>query len=161
MESPICRGTPEIPLDPPEAVKKFRQQEIGGPGDARGRNKFTPPKQALISPRSTRYLSHKRRNDHPFVFIKFSQVADVAPRKSGNCVTAGHLPPGFGGVNLPLPRATKEFFASLSLFKRGRKWKGSFTGCRKALLPLKKGGREGFLGKSSRTAKQLRNQMSC
>jgi hypothetical protein len=32
------------PPCPPEGVKKFRQREVGGPGDARGRGKFTPPK---------------------------------------------------------------------------------------------------------------------
>ena len=37
-------------LPRPEAVEKIRQGEIGGPGDARGNNKFAPPKQALVSP---------------------------------------------------------------------------------------------------------------
>jgi hypothetical protein len=46
------------PLTLPEAVKKFRQGEIGGPGDARGRNKFAPPKQALVSPWPAWYLTH-------------------------------------------------------------------------------------------------------
>jgi hypothetical protein len=36
-----------------------------------------------------------------------------------------HLPPGFGGVNLPLPRATRESFASLySIFSQLPFFKG-------------------------------------
>jgi hypothetical protein len=42
----------------PEALKKFRHREMGGPGDARGRGNFLPPKQALISPWPARCGTH-------------------------------------------------------------------------------------------------------
>jgi hypothetical protein len=41
-----------------------------------------------------------------------SQVAGVALRKPGKRFTAMDFPPGFGAMNFPLPRATKEAFAS-------------------------------------------------
>ncbi|KPK89036.1 MAG: hypothetical protein AMJ94_13315 [Deltaproteobacteria bacterium SM23_61] len=43
---------------------------------------------------------------------EFPQVAHVALRKSGHCFTAMCLPPGFDSRKFPLPRATKEAFAS-------------------------------------------------
>ena len=43
---------------------------------------------------------------------KYSQVAGVVRRREGECFTVIHLPPGFGGMNLPLPRATREAFAT-------------------------------------------------
>jgi hypothetical protein len=46
----IGRPIAEIPPNLPEAVKKFRRREIGGPNHVRGRGKFTPPKEALVSP---------------------------------------------------------------------------------------------------------------
>jgi hypothetical protein len=50
---------------------------------------------------------------------KFSQVAGAALRKSGEFFPAMHLPPGFGAVNFPLPRATKEAFSCLhSIFSQ-------------------------------------------
>jgi hypothetical protein len=49
-----------------------------------------------------------------------------------------HLPPSFGGGNFSLLRATREAITSL--------------GCRKVLLPLKKGGREGFLARDFQRA---------
>jgi len=42
-------------------------------------------------------------------------MADVAQRKSGKCFTGLYLPPGFGGVYLPLPRAMRVDFLSLPL----------------------------------------------
>jgi hypothetical protein len=44
------------------------------------------------------------------------QVDDVALRKPGQRFTAMYLPPGFDARKFPLPRATKEAFASLRLF---------------------------------------------
>jgi hypothetical protein len=41
------------------------------------------------------------------------QVAGVALRESRKFLPGVHLPPGFGAVNLSLPRATKEAFACL------------------------------------------------
>jgi hypothetical protein len=41
------------PQLPPEAVKKFRDWEIGKPYHVQGRGKFTPPKKALGSPLPT------------------------------------------------------------------------------------------------------------
>jgi hypothetical protein len=53
-------GVPPSPPHPTffpqrEAVKKFREREIGGPQHAQGKAKFTPPKQALFSPWPRRY----------------------------------------------------------------------------------------------------------
>jgi hypothetical protein len=58
----------QIPL---KLWKKFRPEEFGQPGDARGRKKFTAPKQAVISPWPGRYLFRGSRNDHPLGFIRF------------------------------------------------------------------------------------------
>jgi hypothetical protein len=49
--------SPEI-LFPPEAVKKFGPRELRDLWDARGRDKLTPPKQALVSPWPAWYLTH-------------------------------------------------------------------------------------------------------
>jgi len=50
-----------------------------------------------------------------------SQVVGVAFRKSSNCFSANPLPPGFGGRNLSLPRATRETFLPLnSIFPLSR-----------------------------------------
>jgi hypothetical protein len=120
----------QIPLHPPEAVKKFSEEEFGGSGDTRGRSKFTPPKQALIPPWPARYLNQENGNARRPYLKEFSAVASVAPRRSGKCFTAMHRPPGFDAVNLPLPRATKEAFASLrSIFPQ---------------LPFSKGGKIGM-----------------
>ena len=63
--------------------------------------------------------------------LEFPQVADVALRKPGQCFTAMYLPPGFDGRKFPLPRTTKEAFASLhSIFSQ---------------LPFTKGGQGGIL----------------
>jgi hypothetical protein len=40
----------KIPLNPPEAVKKFKEWKIENPCHVPGREKFTPPKKALDSP---------------------------------------------------------------------------------------------------------------
>jgi hypothetical protein len=77
---------------PPEAVKKFRQGKIGGPGDVRER--LFPPSICI------------------FLQLPFSKV-------------------GKGGRNLP-------------------------SNSQKALLPLKKGGREGFLARPFQSAEGLR-----
>jgi hypothetical protein len=45
--------------------------------------------------------------------LEFPQVADVSLRKPGQCFRAKVLPPGFDGRKFPLPRTTKEAFASL------------------------------------------------
>jgi hypothetical protein len=44
-----------------------------------------------------------------------SQVPGVARRKPGKFFMGIYLPPGFGGMNLPLPRATREAFPSAHL----------------------------------------------
>jgi hypothetical protein len=80
---------------PPEAVKKFRQREIGGAGDARGRAKVTPPKQALISPWPTGYLSHGSRNDHPFVFVKVFASCRRRSAEVGEVLRGHASPAGF------------------------------------------------------------------
>jgi hypothetical protein len=40
----------KIPLDQTDAEKQFRYREIGGPSHIRGKIKFRPPKEALVSP---------------------------------------------------------------------------------------------------------------
>jgi hypothetical protein len=59
---------------------------------------------------------------------QYSQVAGVTRRNSGKCFSVIHLPPGFGGVNLALPRGNErgdfipQFnFFTASLFQRGKK----------------------------------------
>jgi hypothetical protein len=59
--------------------------------------------------------------------LEFPQVADVALRKPWECFTAMYLPPGFDGRKFPLPRTTKEAFASLRSIS--------------SQLPFRKGGR--------------------
>jgi hypothetical protein len=83
----------------------------------------------------------------------------------GKFFSAPQFPPGFDGVNLPLPRTTREAFRSLnlnffraSLFQRGKKEKEFSLACRRALLPLKKGGREGFLATPFHRAKVIQVQ---
>jgi len=134
------------PLPPPEAVKKIRPREIGGPGDARGRGKFTPPKQALISPWPTRYVSHGNRNDHPFVFII---VFASPPRRSAEFgeVLHGHVSPaGFWRREFaPSPgndrgsRLPPSNFFTASLFLPGVK--RDFGGCLSTSSGLSKNGR--------------------
>jgi hypothetical protein len=90
--SPPYPITPALTL--PEAVKKFREQEYGWSGEARGRGKFTAPKQALISPWPTRDLYHGSRNDHPFEFIRVFAIcrrrfAEVGEAFSGLASPAG------------------------------------------------------------------------
>jgi hypothetical protein len=76
------------------------------------------------------FKPRRRKRSLVCIYESFSQVAGVAPRKSGKCFMGMHLPPGFGGVNLSLPRATIKAFASLhSIFSQ---------------LPFYKGGRGGF-----------------
>ena len=53
-----------------EAVKKFRRREMVWPVHVRGRARFTPPKQALISPRPAKYFIQGDRSENPFVPIK-------------------------------------------------------------------------------------------
>jgi hypothetical protein len=86
---------PEIPPNPPEVVKKFRQQEFGRSGDARGRGKFTPPKQALLSPWPARYLNHGSRSDHPFVFKKVFASCRRRSAEVGKVVHGHAFPAGF------------------------------------------------------------------
>jgi hypothetical protein len=86
---------------------------MGRPEHARGRAKFTPPKQALVSPWPARYLIKGTEENIRLYLDKYSQVAGVARRKSDERFSVIHHPPGFGGVNLTLPRATREAFASL------------------------------------------------
>jgi hypothetical protein len=50
----------------------------------------------------------------------------------------GNFFAGLGGLPSPLAGEGRV---------RGKKWKESSFGCRKALLPLKKGGRKGFLAR--------------
>ena len=47
--------------------------------------------------------------------LKYCQNASVARRKLGKCFADIYFPPGFGGVNFPLPRATRKAFPSLYL----------------------------------------------
>jgi hypothetical protein len=84
----------EIP-HPPEAVKKFRERRIRGPGDVRGRGNFLPPKQALISPWPARYRTHGSPKDPWFGFIR---AAASCRRRSAEAraVLQGHgSPAGF------------------------------------------------------------------
>ncbi len=57
----------------------------------------------------------KPKRESACIYKNIPQGASVARRKSGKCFSVNHLPPGFGGVNLPLPRATREAFPSLKL----------------------------------------------
>ena len=61
-------------------------------------------------------------------------------------------PPPYTKRGLRLPPLN---FFTASLFQRGKKWKESSAGCRKTLLPLEKGGREGFLVKAFQRAKVI------
>jgi hypothetical protein len=96
-----------------EAVKKFRHREMGRPGDARGRGNFLPPKQAIISPWPARCGTRGSLRILCLDLLEFPQVAHIALRKPAQCFKALYLPPGFDGRKFPLPRATKEAFASL------------------------------------------------
>ena len=60
----------------------------------------------LFGPRGI-YLAEPGVGFRWFLFA-YSQVAGVALRKSGKCFSSIHGPPGFGGMNLALPRATRE-----------------------------------------------------
>jgi hypothetical protein len=152
----------QIPLHPPEAVKKFRQREFGGPGDARGRDKFTPPKQALVSPWPAWDLTHWSRSENQLVFIKIlpscrGHSAEVGKVLRGHLSPAGFwrrqfVPPPGNERGLSFPPL--DFFTA-SLFQRGKKWKEFSLETPKALLPLKKGGREGFLARPFQSAKVL------
>jgi len=131
--SPMKKGLqiwnypPEIPLDPPEPVKKFKQREIGGSG--------MPGGGANSRRQNRRWFLRGRRGIYPpeaearisFFLLEYGQIAGVARRKSGKCFTGIYLPPGFGGVNFPLRRATRKAFPSLRLnfftaplFQRGK-----------------------------------------
>jgi hypothetical protein len=46
-------------------------------------------------------------------------------------------------------------FFTASLFQRGKEWKESSIECQKVLLPLKKGGWEGFLARPFQNVKVL------
>ncbi len=104
----FCGGLVPAPPASPEAVKKLRQRENAGLGDVRGRGKFMPPKQALVSPWPKRYLIRGGRTDYLSVFIQASascrgRFAEVRGSASKPCFTRRL----FGGMNLPLPRTTK------------------------------------------------------
>ena len=108
-------------------------------------------------------ITHWSRRENPIVFIKIfpfcsrrsAEALEVLP---GPPSPAGLWRPEFGpppdseeGLRLP----PLNFFTA-SLFQRGKMWKRSSTGCRKTLLPLEKGGREGFLVKAFQRAKVIR-----
>jgi len=57
------------------------------------------------------------------------------------------------GNSLAFCKAVKSPF--IPLFQRGKKWKEFSIESPKALLPLKKGGREGFLARPFQSAKVL------
>jgi len=60
-------------------------------------------------------------------------------------------------MDLPFPLLFEKPLNSLSsAFSRGAKWKEFFVETAKALLPLKKGGREGFLEGPIQSAKVLK-----
>jgi hypothetical protein len=158
---PRTTALPEIPPAPPEAVKKFRQREIGGPGmPGGGANSRRPNRRWFLRGRRGIYPTEAEVRISLFL-LEYCQIAGVARRKSGKRFADIYLPPGFGGVNLPLPRPTRKAFPSLhlnfftaSLFQTGEMWNLSSTS-QKALLPLKKGGGEGFLGTPFQNAKVL------
>jgi hypothetical protein len=97
MEERIRGIVPQITptLSLPEAVKKFRQQEFGWSGDARGRSKFTAPKQALISPWPARDLYHGSRNGRPFVLIRVFATCRRRSAEVGEVLSGHASPAGF------------------------------------------------------------------
>jgi len=82
------------PSPNPETVKKFRQREFGGPWDARGRSKFTPPKQALVSPWPARCFTHWSRRENPFGFMK---IFPNCRRRSAEALEVLYGPPSPAG----------------------------------------------------------------
>jgi hypothetical protein len=69
-----------------------------------------------------------------------------------------HLPPGFGGRNLPLPRATIEAFTSIGPifsrlpFTKREKADAILHRMAKCSPPFEKGGWEGFLARDFQMA---------
>ena len=130
-------------------MKKFRQREIGWPGDARGRNKLTPPKQALVSPWPAWYLIPWSRSENQLVFIKIlpscrRRLTEV--RK----VLRGHLSPaGFWRRQFAPPPGNErgfsllpsEFFHSFPPRGGGLTWGGNRTNraAPQSFLPLRPG----------------------
>jgi hypothetical protein len=112
----------------PEGVKNSRPGEIEWPGDARGREKFTPPKQAVISPWPARYLNLGSRIDHPFVLISvFSgcrrRSAEVGEALHGHATPAGFWSREFlpsPGNNESLRQPPSNSFAASPLAGEGQ-----------------------------------------
>jgi hypothetical protein len=129
------------------------------PGEGANSRRQSP---ALISSWPTRYLSHGNRNDHPFVFIVVfvscrRRSAEVGEVLHGHASPAGFWRREFApspGNERGLRLRLFNFFTA-SLFQKGKKWKEFPLEFPQALLPLKKGGREGFLARPFRSAKLL------
>jgi hypothetical protein len=85
----------------------------GCPGEGQIHPASAGPKQALTSSSPARDLDHGTRSDHPFVFIRAFANYQCRSTDVGEVLHGHTPPPGFGGQNLPLPRATKRAFASL------------------------------------------------
>jgi hypothetical protein len=72
-----------------------------------------PPKQALVSPWPAWYLTHLSRIENQLVFIEIVPRSWRRLAEAGEVLHGHPLPPGFGGMNLALPRTTRETFALL------------------------------------------------
>jgi hypothetical protein len=88
--------------------------------------------------------------------LEYCQIASVAQRKSGKCFADIYLPPGFGAVNFPLPRATREAFRSIhlnfftaSLFQRGKRLKEFPLQSLASSPPFEKGRKGWISGRAS------------
>jgi len=124
----IGRPLSEIPPNPPEAVKKFRQREIRGPRHVRGRVKFTPPKQALVSPGPARYLTHWNRGENSLVLKRIFLSCQRRSAEVGEVLHGHPIPAGFWRREFDPPPDNKrgsslpsfEYFHSFPLIKGGR-----------------------------------------
>jgi hypothetical protein len=95
------------------------------------------------------------------VLLKFSSGCSRRPAEARGLLCDPAFPAGFGGVNLLFPQTTGEAFpASIGFFRSFPSSKGEIRyllseSIKKALLPLEKGGREGFRGKPFQMAKHF------
>ena len=143
----------QIPLHPPEALKKFRQREIRGPWMP-GKGQIHAAKTGAgfsVADPALNLLEPKRES---FCFYKNIPRLSASLGGSLGSASRSSIPPGFGGLNLPLPRTTRKAYApplnffTPSLFQRGKKWKEFSLEIPQSSPPFEKRRTGGISGKA-------------
>jgi hypothetical protein len=76
-------------------VEKIGQRKFGEPSDARGKEKFLPPKQALVSPLTARYLMRGSGNDEPSGLTELFASCPRRSAEAGQALLGPAFPAGF------------------------------------------------------------------